>query len=108
VGHAGSTAPVSPAHRNDVEFGDGDSPTDGVGNLTGALHAETDVSFAVSNGDESLKSCALTGRTLFLDGHDLHDLVLEGRKKMVDDLCLLHGDGEEENILEPVNFSVLH
>mmetsp|Transcript_29798 Transcript_29798/g.59022 ORF Transcript_29798/g.59022 Transcript_29798/m.59022 type:complete len:81 (+) Transcript_29798:898-1140(+) len=27
---------------------------------------------------------------------------------MIDDLCLLHGDGEKENVLEPVDFAVLY
>ena len=55
----------------------------------------------VSNSDERLEARALTSRGLLLDGHDLHDLVLElVLEEVVDDLGLLDRDGEEEDFFE--------
>merc|ERR1711971_1241613 len=57
--------------------------------LLGALHTETNMTVVISNGDESLEPCPLTGPGLLLDGHDLENLILEsGSNEHVDDLVL--------------------
>ena len=108
VGEAGLTAPVSAADGGDVELGGGDGTADGGGDLGGALDAEADVAVGIADGDEGLEAGALTGRGLLLDGHDLHDLVLEAvLEEEVDDLGLLDGEGEEEDLLNAANFALL-
>jgi len=60
---------------------------------------ETDVSVGVTNSDVSLESGSLTGSSHLLDGHNLDDFVLEGlTEEVINDLELLDGDGEEEDL----------
>ena len=108
VGHAVHAAPVSAADGDDVELGDDDGATDGVGNLTGALDSKANVSLVVTDGNKGLEAGPLSGRGLLLDGHDPHDLVVElSSEEVVDNLGLLDGDGVKENLLDGVDPSVL-
>jgi len=109
VRHTSLTSPVSTTDGGYVELGGGDGSTNGGGDLCGALDSETDVAVVVSKGDEGLESGTLSGTGLLLDGHDLHDLILElVLEEVVDDLGFLDGDGEEEDLLEGGDLSVLH
>lgn len=109
VGKAGFTSPVSTADRGDVELGAGDGTTDGVGDLGGALDAEAEVAGGISDSDEGLEAGTLTGGRLLLHGHDLHHLVLElVLHEEVDDLGLLDREGEEKDLLEGADLSLLH
>jgi len=108
VGKPGGTSPVSTSDGNDVELSGSDGSTNGRGDFRRALDSETDVSGGVSDGDEGLESGALTGGRLLLDGHDLHDLVLElVLEEVVDDLGFLYGNGEKEDLLDASDLSLL-
>jgi len=100
--------PVSTANRHEGQLGEDDGTTDGGGDLLGAFHTKSDVSSSVSDDDEGLETGALTSASLLLDGHDLHDFVLELREEEVDDLILLHGEREEVDFLEALDESLLH
>jgi len=106
VGLVGHTSPVASADWNDIELGNGDGSTDGVGHLGSALHAKADVPGRVSDSHEGLEAGPLSGRRLLLHWHDPHDLIGEG-EEMIDDLSLLHGDGMEEDLLDRGDASVL-
>jgi hypothetical protein len=62
---------------------------------------------SVSNGNECLEAGTLTGRTLLLNRHDLHDLILKlTAKEVIDDLGLLDGDGVKEDLLKTADLSI--
>ena len=87
---------------------------DGGGDLLRALDAEPEVAISVTDGDAGTEARALTGSGLLLDGHDLHDLVLQDTRlasageEEVNDLVLLDGQGEEEDLLKALELAVLH
>jgi len=67
------------------------------------------MSRGISDSNEGLEASTLTGRTLLLHRHDLHDLVLElVLQEVVNDLGLLHGDGEEEDLLDGSDLALLY
>jgi hypothetical protein len=108
VGHTTLTSPVSATNGGDVELGSKDSTADGGGNLGGALNSKTDVSIGITNSNEGLETSTLTSRTLLLNGHDLHNLILKLiLQEIIDDLGLLYRDGEEENLLNGSNLALL-
>mmetsp|Transcript_14764 Transcript_14764/g.26788 ORF Transcript_14764/g.26788 Transcript_14764/m.26788 type:complete len:217 (-) Transcript_14764:16-666(-) len=108
MGHASNTSPVSTADGSDVELGSRDGSTNSSGNLRRALNTKTNVSSVITNGNESLKAGPLTSRTLLLDGHDLHDLILKlVLKEVVNDLGLLDGKRKEEDFLDASDLSLL-
>lgn len=100
--------PVTPTDGNDGEFGEDDGATDGGSNFLGALDTETDVTVEVTDGDESLETRTLTGLGLLLDGHDLHDFVLEVGEEEVHDLVLLNGKGEQVDFFHRLDLAILH
>lgn len=109
VGEAGRSAPVPPADGGDVELGGGNGTPNGSGDLGGALDAQPDVARGVPDRHEGLEAGALAGAGLLLHRHDLHDLVLElVLEEVVDDLRLLDGDGEEEDLLNAADLPLLH
>jgi hypothetical protein len=108
VGHTTLTSPVSTTDGGDVELGSKDGTTDGGGNLGGALNSKTDVSIGITNSNEGLETSTLTSRTLLLNGHDLHNLILKLiLQEIIDNLGLLYGDGEEEDLLNGSNLALL-
>lgn len=71
--------PVSSSHRDNAELRSNDRTSDGSRNFLGALDTKSDVAVKVTNGDERLEARTLAGASLLLDGHDLHDFILERR-----------------------------
>jgi len=57
------------------------------------------VTVKVSDGNERLETSTLAGTSLLLDGHDLHDFILELGQEEVDNLELLDGQREEIDLL---------
>ena len=101
--------PVSTTDWDNRQLGEDDSSTNSGGDFLAALNAETNVSVAVSDGDECLKASSLTGTGLLLDGHDLQNLVLQGAaKEMVDDLELLDGQRVQVDLLQWADLAVAH
>ncbi len=109
VGLSDLVTPVALADGENVELGVSDRAADRGGNLLGALLAETNVVLRVTNDNVSLKAGPLTGAGLLLDGHDLDDLILElATGKELDNLVLLDGDGEKEDLLHGLDLAILH
>lgn len=63
--------PVTSPDGQDLELGDGDGGTDSGSDFLGGLDTETDVTLRVTDEDDGLKTGALTGTGLLLDGFDL-------------------------------------
>ena len=54
-----------------------------------------------------LEAGPLSSACLLLDGHDLHDLVLQSRaQEVVHNLALLDGHGEQVNLLQALNLAL--
>jgi len=101
VGGSDLVTPVSSSDRDDGELGEDDGSSDGGGDFLSAFDSESNVSIAISDDDESLESGSLTGSGLLLNGHDLHDFILDlAAEEPVDDLVLLDGKGKEVDLLE--------
>jgi len=108
VGFTNLVTPETSPHRDDGQLGEGDGTTDGSGNLLAALDTQSDVSVVVTDSDKSLKSGTLTGSGLLLDRHNLQDFILKsGAKEVVDDLELFNGQGEEVDLLQRLDLSIL-
>jgi len=107
VGFTKSVTPVTTSDGDSRELGNNDSTTNGGSDFLGALDTETKVAVRVTDGNESLETGTLTGTGLLLNGHDLHNLVLELGKEEVDDLVLLDGEGEEVDLLNRLDLAVL-
>jgi hypothetical protein len=62
------------------------------------------VTVLITDGNDGLESCSLTGLGLLLNGHDLHGLIgefsLGSLKEDVNDLRLLDGDGVSVDFLK--------
>jgi len=116
-------APVTTTDGDQVDLGGDQTTTDGEGNLLGGLDTEADVTRAITNADEGLESVALTGGGLLLDGHDLHDVILEDvatesgetaatilvlAEEFVNDLVLLDGKRVKVDVLDGGDLLVLH
>jgi len=107
VGVSELVTPVSTTNGDDGELGIDDTTADGSGNFLGALLAETDVTVEVTNDDEGLEASALSGTGLLLNGHDLHDLILDVlAEEVVNDLALLDGEGVEEDLLQRLHLAI--
>jgi len=123
VGETELGAPVTTTDGDQVDLGGDQTTTDGEGNLLGGLDTEADVTRAITNADEGLESVALTGGGLLLDGHDLHDVILEDARadrgeatatflvlgeENVDDLRFLDAQRVEVDVLDGGNLTVEH
>jgi hypothetical protein len=107
VGLTEGRSPVTATNRDDSELGKDDGTTDSSGNFLGALDTETNVTVTIANNDESLETGTLTSTGLLLDRGDLHDLVLELRKEVINNLVFLDGKGEEIDFLDGLDLTVL-
>jgi hypothetical protein len=66
------------------------------------------VSVVITDSDESLETGSLTGARLFLDGHDLQNLVFQsGAQEKVDDFELLDRQRVQINFFQPFDLSFL-
>ena len=109
VGLSNLVPPVPSPNGNNRELGQYNCAANGGGDFLAALDAETDVAIAVSDDDEGLETRALTGTSLFLHRHDLHDLVFEsGPNEGVDDLVLLDWEWVQVDLLQAPDFTILH
>jgi len=123
VGETETRAPVTATDRDQVDLGSHQTTGDGVGNFLGGLDTKADVARAIANADESLETVALTGGGLLLDGHDLHDVILEDARadrgeatatflvlgeENVDDLRFLDAQRVEVDVLDGGNLTVEH
>jgi len=108
VGKARLAAPKASAHGHQVHLGVDDATANGRGHLLGRLDAESNVSIAIADSHVALEARALASARLLLHGHDLHHLVLQARAdEVIDDLVLLDGQGEEENLLDTLDLALL-
>jgi len=108
MGRSILTSPVSTTYRGYIELGGGDGSTDSGGYLGSTLDSKTNVSITISKGNEGLETGTLSGRRLLLNRHDLHNLIVQLLlEEVVDNLGLLDGNGEEEDLLEGCNLSIL-
>lgn len=107
VGLTKSVTPVTTSHRDRGELGNNDGTTDSGSDFLGALDTKTKVAVRVTDGDEGLETGTLTGTRLLLNGHDLHDLVLELGQQKVDNLVLLDGEREQVDLLNRLDLAVL-
>ena len=108
VGSALVVPPVSSANRDKVHLGVDDGTADSSGDLLGSLKSKTKVSFSVTDGYVGLNSGTLTSSSLFLHGHDLHDLLAEiEAEKVINDLVLLDGEREKEDLLHTLDLAIL-
>lgn len=81
--------PVTATDWNDGELGEDDGSANSSGDFLAALDSQANVTVAVTDGDEGLEAGTLTGTGLFLDGHDLQNLILQGAaQEEVDDFAL--------------------
>jgi len=99
--------PVTSSDGDNGEFGGDDGTSDGGSDFLGTLDTETNVTVEVTDGNGSLESGSLTGRRLFLDWGDGHDLVLQGWEEDVDNLELFDGQREQVDLLHRLDLSVL-
>jgi len=104
--------PIASSDWDEVDLGIDQSTLDGNLDFLGALDTNTNVSSAVTGGDDGLESGSLTGLSLLLNGKDAHDLILELStgfgNELLSDLGLLDWDGVGVDFLEGVDLSVLH
>jgi hypothetical protein len=69
VGLANLLPPVASPHRDDGKLGQDDGPSDGSGDLVGALNTKTNVAIVVPRSDECLEPG-------LLHWHDFQNLIL--------------------------------
>lgn len=103
-------SPVSSSDRDNRQLGEDDGTANSGGHFLGALDSQTNVSLAVSDGDEGLEAGTLTSTGLFLDRHDLQDLILQigATDEEVDDLALFNGEGEQVDLLQLQDLSIAY
>jgi hypothetical protein len=63
--------PVTTSNGDDAQLGDDDGGTDSSSNFLGGFNTETNVTFRITDDDNSLESGSLTSTGLLLDGLDL-------------------------------------
>jgi len=101
--------PISTTHGDDSELGEDDGTTNGCGYLLRALDTQADMPIRVTNNDEGLEACPLTGAGLLLHGHDFHHLILQlSFHEEVYDLVLLDWEGEKVDLLQALDESFLY
>lgn len=101
--------PVAQADWNDGELGQSDGSTDRCGHLLRALHSKTHMATVVTHRHKGLEPRPLTGTGLLLHRHDLEDLILQSwPDEMVNDLGFLYRQREEIDVLQTLDFAILH
>ena len=103
--------PITATDGDETKLSIDKGTLDGNLDFLGDLDTKTDVASHVTDGDDSLEAGALTGLGLFLNGDDLHDiilkLVLRAFDELVNNLSLLDGDGVSVDLLESLDVTGL-
>merc|ERR1719495_2997704 len=101
-------SPETTSDWNNGKLGQDNSSSDGSCHLLGALDTKSNMSVVVSNGNESLESCSLTGSGLLLDRHDLEYLILKcWSNEFVNDLMLFDGERVKIDLLKALDLLFL-
>jgi hypothetical protein len=100
--------PVSLTDGDEAHLSHHQSSLDGALNFLVALPSETDVLLLITNDNVGLEAGTLTGLRLLLDGLDLHNLLLKIGDEGINNLELLHGDGEPEDFVEAGDLASLN
>jgi len=83
-------SPITSSNGNNTDLGKDNSSSNCGGNFLCALNSESNMSVVISNNNESLESSTLSSTSLLLNGHDLHNFVLDlSSKEEIDDLVFL-------------------
>jgi len=108
VGSSDLVSPVSSSNGDNRELSENDGSSDSSRDFLSALDSKSNMSVSISNDDESFESGSLSGSSLLLNGHDLHNLILDlGSKEVIDDLVFLDRESEKIDLLELGNVSSL-
>jgi hypothetical protein len=100
--------PVASSDRDKVHLCVDDATTNRSSNFLGCLDTKSNVSVAIADSNVALEASALTSSGLFLDRHDLHNLVFQASaKQMVNNLILLDGQREEKDLLNRLDLALL-
>jgi len=108
VGETDVVTPISTTDGDNSKLSNLDSRADCSGNFLSTLAANTNVTVAITNDDVGLEASTLTGRSLLLNGGKTHDLILKIREEVINNLVFLDGDGEEVELLNLLDLTVLH
>lgn len=99
VGGTDLVTPISLSDGDEIELGHSDGSLDGALHFLVAFPSQTDVVLLITNNGVSFEAGALTSLGLLLHGLHLHNFFLEvASEEGVNDLLLLDGDGEAEDI----------
>ena len=101
------STPVTSSDRNDGKFCEDDGTANGGRHFLRTLDTQTNMAIKIANSHKGLEPCTLTSAGLFLNRHDLHDLIFEFWEEKVDDLIFLDGEREEVDLLERFDLPVL-
>lgn len=108
MGVSNLITPITLSDGDHVQLGVSDSTLNSTLDFLGNLPAETDVSIAVTDDDETFESGSLTGTGLLLDGGNLQDFfhksvfsggILALGEEVVDNFRFLDGDSESEDFI---------
>jgi hypothetical protein len=88
--------PVTTTNGDNGKLGKDDTTTDSGSNFLSTLDTQTNMTIFVTNDNKGLETSTLTGSGLLLNRHDLHDLISELGKEVINDLVLL--DREREKV----------
>jgi len=108
VGLTKGSTPVTSPDGDNGKFGEDDSASNGSGDFLRALDTKSDVAIEITDSNESLEACSLTGTGLLLDGHDLHDFILQFGEEHVNDLVFLNGEREEVDFFHGLDLAILY
>ena len=89
VWRADFVTPIASSNRNHGEFGKNNGTTNGCCYFFWAFNTEANVTFTVTDNNDSLETGTLTGTGLFLNGHDFQNFVFQIGQKSIDDISLL-------------------
>lgn len=93
-------SPIALTDGDNAHLGHHEGALDGTLHFLVALPAETNVLVAVTDNNVGFEAGPLTGLGLFLDRLDLHDFVLKVGDEVFNNLELLDGDGELEDVVD--------
>jgi len=108
VGVTDLVTPVSSSDGDHVKLSIDDSTLNSTLDFLGDLNTETEVTFGITDKDDSLESGSLTGSSHLLDGLDLHDFFLELiLEESINDLMLFNRERESVDFFDFLNVSLV-